>query len=260
MKTAFHLMATPNGARLTRADRPGLPIPADEVAATAVACAQVAASAIHVHGRDAIAAHSVDPARHDAAVGKIRARTDIAIQISTETAGIFDISAQRRRLKQLPANDASVALREISRSPDQRTRTYQAAAGRGIDPQHISYTPDKAGQLQRHFDRRDILPQSRRVIFVLGRYDLQRLASPDKLDPYLTAMGAEDLNLAACAFGFQEQDCLRAAPNRGGNVRIELENNHITPSDTPYQNNETAVADLVQVANDAGFQTKQVPA
>lgn len=251
-------MVAPNGARLTKADHPALPMTAAETAQTAHACALAGATAIHVHVRDASGAHSLDPARYAETIQQIQALTNINIQVSTEAAGIFDVTAQRDCLSKVTACDASVSLREIAREPDRLCDTYAMVDARGIDVQHILYSADEVTQLLRHFDRNEIPQQSRRAIFVLGRYSDGQVSSPSDLDPFLNSLGTDTLNWSVCAFGANEQACLIAALHQGGNVRVGFENNRIAPDGSLFSDNAAAVASLVAAAAKAGFKPKQV--
>ncbi|NBB83711.1 MAG: hypothetical protein GVY28_09935, partial [Alphaproteobacteria bacterium] len=62
------LMVAPNGARKTKADHPALPIGPAELAATAVACRDAGAAAIHLHVRDEAGGHSLDAGRYREAI------------------------------------------------------------------------------------------------------------------------------------------------------------------------------------------------
>lgn len=256
--TPFELMVAPNGARLTKTDHPGVPIAPDEIANTAYNCAQAGATAIHVHVRDEQGNHSLDPARYADVITRISAKTDISIQVSTEAAGVFDVDAQRCCLANVVTSDASVALREIARDPACLPETYQMADARGISVQHILYNPDEVSQLLEHFDRNEIPQQSRRVLFVLGRYADGQISLPTDLEPFLQRLEVEPLNWSVCAFGPNEQDCLLAALNHGGHVRIGFENNRIAPDGTVFPSNAAAVGAFVEAAANAGFHPQKV--
>lgn len=252
MPTFFDLMVAPTGARLTRADHPALPITAPDIAVTAQACQAAGATAIHVHVRDDRGRHALAPDLYAATLAQISAVSDIHIQVSTEAADVFGPDAQLDCLASVPARDASVALRELSGTP----AAYATAHRRGIDVQHILYTPDDVTQLLHHFDRAEIPEQSRRAIFVLGRYDGGPPSDPHALTPFLGAMGADVLAWSACAFGPNEHACMHAALDLGGQVRIGFENSCVSADGTVYPDNAASVAQFVQAAAAHGFQPK----
>ena len=251
--TPFDLMVAPNGARLTRADHPAVPVTHDQIVATAQACAAAGATAIHAHVRDGRGRHSLDPAAYAALIDAITTSTDLAVQISTEAAGVFDVATQRACLARTPTRDASVALSEISRDPDGLSETYHMAAARGISVQHILYEASEVTTLLRHFDSGAIPQQDRRALFVLGKYTPGQRSTPADLAPYLSALGGAALTWSVCAFGPSEQDCLLAALHAGGHVRVGFENNRTAPDGTSFADNAAAVASLVAAAARAGF-------
>lgn len=257
MTDRYHLMVAPTGARLQKSDHPGVPISLPEIAQTAQDCARAGANAIHVHVRNGDGSHAIDPALYADAIAAIEQVSDIDIQISTEAAGIFDVAAQQHCLAHVPARDASVALREMRRAPEALTSTYANARARGVDVQHILYSPEDVRLLLDHFERAEIAPATRRAIFVLGRYADQQRASPGDLDPFLNVPGARDLDWTLCAFGPDEQACLLAALAQGGNVRIGFENNFHAPSGAIFPDNATSVASFVDAARQAGFEPRK---
>ncbi|MDU8929596.1 3-keto-5-aminohexanoate cleavage protein [Alisedimentitalea sp. MJ-SS2] len=258
MSDAFDLMVAPNGARLSRADHPAVPITIDETAKTALACEAAGANAVHAHVRDRTGSHSLDPENYRALANKIGVRSSMRVQFSTEAVDKFAVAAQRNCLEAAPTGDASVALREIARESHGLSATYHRAAAKGVDVQHIVYSPDDLTALLGHFDRREIPEQSRRVLFVLGRHSADQTSLPHDLDPFLDAMPKSDLNWMACAFGRNEQACLLAALDAGGNVRIGFENNRLAPNGIPFPDNATSVASLVEAADKIGFHPRQV--
>ena len=256
MPDTFDLMVAPNGARLTQKDHPRLPITAVELAQTAKACADAGATSIHAHVRDHRGKHSLDPTLYADAVREIAKQTSIPVQFSTEAAGIFDVPAQRHCLENPATRDASVSLREIARAPDSFSDTYRAADEKGVDIQHILYDTTDLQELLDRFDTGEIPQQSRRAIFVLGRYTPGQVSTPSDLDPFLKTMGAAALNWSVCAFGQNEQACLMAALQAGGNARIGFENNRLTPDGTIFPDNAASVAAFVELADKAGFSPK----
>ena len=258
MTTAYDLMVAPNGARLTKADHPALPMTAIEIANTAVACAAAGATAIHTHVRDDAGRHSLDPQRYAQTIETIRARSDIRIQISTEAAGMFDVAMQRTCLANTTAQDASVSIREMARDPDGMVDTYNSAVKSGISIQHILYDSSDVALLFDAQDRGDVPACANRAICVLGRYAAGQRSTPSDLKPFLSAMKHRPLDWAVCAFGPEEQACLLAALNEGGNVRIGFENNRLAPNGTPFPDNSTSVAAFVAAADRHGFYPQQV--
>lgn len=258
MTATFDLMVAPNGARRSKRDHGSLPITPAELAATARACAEAGATSLHLHVRDGEGGHSLDPALYAQAVAAIRQQTPIHIQTSTEAAGIFDVDTQQTCLANVPAGDASVALREIARDPGRFSDVYRTAQAAGVDVQHILYSVDDLRLLLQHFEAGTIPEGSRRAIFVLGRYTSGQQSEPVDLDPFLYALNGHDLNWSVCAFGQREHECLLAALDRGGDVRLGFENNMHAADGSLYADNAASVAAFVAAAEKKGFKPGQV--
>lgn len=249
----FNLMVAPNGARKTHADHAAVPLTAAALADTARACARAGAGAIHVHVRDASGAHSLDAGAYRDAVEAIRAACDLRIQITTESAGLFDVEAQIACLRAGLAPEASVALREIERVPERLAEAYRVAQAAGTDVQHILYAAEDVTRLLAHVEAGTVPARFDKVLFVLGRYTEGQRSAPEDLDPFLAALGSAPLNWSVCAFGVREHDCLLHALRCGGDVRIGFENNHLAPDGTPYADNAASVAAFVEAAAREGY-------
>jgi uncharacterized protein (DUF849 family) len=236
------LMVAPNGARRTKADHPHLPITPQELADTARRCFAAGGDSLHLHVRDKEQRHSLDAGRYREAIAAIaEAVPGLAIQITTESAGIFSVAHQLACLEELRPAAASISVREMAREPDLAARVYALCREVGTRVQHILYTPDCLPQLEA-WDQQGLLgPLQREVIFVLGGYSPARSGQPQELSSLLSAIAcrapthddqpsddhppAWRWSWSVCAFGPQEIDCLLAAWAMGGGARIGFENN-----------------------------------
>lgn len=255
----YRLMVAPNGARRGRGDHPQLPITDEQLAQTAAACFAAGAQALHLHVRDAQGRHSLDVGRYRAAMEAVRDRVPgMEIQITTESAGIYDTAAQVACLEALRPAAASVSVREMTRDETQAARAYALCSEAGTQVQHILYGPDCIAQLRAGFRDGTVPLQMRDAIFVLGQYSPPVLAQPSDLAGFLSATADLDLTWSACAFGRHERACLLAAIAAGGDVRIGFENNIETPDGEQLADNAASVAGFVQAARDAGYNTKEI--
>lgn len=254
MDKSFSLMVAPNGARRMTSDHPALPMSADELAATAKACQGEGADAIHLHVREADGTHSLDPSRYREAIAAIEgAAPGMAIQITTEAGGIFDVPAQLACLDALRPAAASVSIREMARDPQLAARAYALAAEAGTQVQHILYTPACIEQLKAWRAEGVIREGQDDVIFVLGQYNPPVPAQPSDLDAFLTVTEGQGLSWTVCAFGRHEHACLLEAIRRGGNVRIGFENNIHTPEGKLLPGNAASVRALLDAACAVGL-------
>ncbi len=251
------IMVAPNGARRTRADHPALPVTIAETAATALACLNAGAGALHLHVRDAEGSHSLDPGLYREAIGAVTEATDgrMFIQITTEAVGQYRPDEQVATVKAVMPDAVSVAVRELSpRRPDEPFAAgfYHWADEAGIRVQHILYSADDVYQLSGMISRNAVPGIRHAMIFVLGRYAANQQSDPSDLDPFLQALNDCDLTDAAdwmvCAFGASETACLADALARGGHARIGFENSLWNADGSLAQSNEARVSVVSRIS------------
>lgn len=249
MSVTFSITVAPNGARRDKGDHPALPITTAEIALTAKACFAAGADCIHLHVRDKDGLHSLDAGRYRETISAIGdVAPHMAIQITTEAAGVFDVPAQYDCLKKVQPKSASVSVREMSRDIATATKLYRYAAEANIELQHILYDTKDANLLH-SWQQTGIVPTPRcSVLFVLGQYIPPVLAEPNDLTALLNATAHMDFNWSVCAFGRNELACVTNALKHGGNIRVGFENNISLPNGTPAIDN----AQLVALAARAG--------
>ncbi|KIC37848.1 aminotransferase class-III [Leisingera sp. ANG-M7] len=251
-------MVAPNGARRGRGDHPALPVTPQQTAETAAACFAAGVHALHLHVRDNEGRHSLDAGRYREALAAVRERVPaMAVQITTESAGIYDVTAQYVCLEALRPAAASVSVREMARDPGLAARAYALCAEAGTQVQHILYGPDCVAQLSAWYEDGIVPSAMRDAIFVLGKYNPPVLARPEGLAIFQDAAADLGLTWAACAFGRQEQACLLAAVAAGGDARIGFENNIETPEGGLLADNAASVAAFVQAAKAQGLSLKE---
>ena len=189
-------------------------------------------------------------------VKAIKSKTSIHLQISSEAAGVFNVYDQKHCLENSPVNDVSVSLSELERSPELFSEIYNNARIAGIDIQHILYDAQELKRLLKYYDRGTIPEESRRAIFVLGKYKKNQISSPKDINPFLEMLGNQKLQWSVCAFGLNEHRCLLETLNLGGNVRIGFENNTMSNDGTVFANNESSVKEFVKAADRIGFKPR----
>ncbi|OWV39718.1 3-keto-5-aminohexanoate cleavage protein [Mameliella alba] len=227
------IMAAPNGARRTKSDHHALPMSAAELAAEARACQQAGASALHMHVRDTLGRHSLDPVLYREAIAEVRdAAPGLFLQITTEAVGRYSVAAQFDCLREVVPEGASVSTREMARDVETAGRLYAFAAEAGIALQHILY--DLADlQTLRSFRAGGVIPPGEcSVLLVFGTYEPPVPARVDAVPEAVEALERGFPDWAACAFGPTEEPVLVEVAKRGGNVRIGFENNIHRPDGT----------------------------
>ncbi|MEV8468066.1 3-keto-5-aminohexanoate cleavage protein [Fluviibacterium sp. DFM31] len=240
-----YILAAPNGARRGHADHAALPVTLDEITATAGACFAAGAQGLHLHVRDDDGQHSLDAGRYTEALAELsRAVPKMDLQITTESAGKFDVPDQLACLRAVQPGWASISVREVARAPDLADTLYGTCAAQGTRVQHILYGAEDASLLARWKAEGVVRPEQVERIFVLGRYTTGQVSTPADLDVF-TASGLPNSPWMVCAFGSQEHACLAAAAAMGGQVRVGFENSLTDENGSAWKDNAASVAALV---------------
>ena len=251
--SAVKITVAPNGARRGHNDHPQIPVTVDEIARDAHRCQKAGAHEIHLHVRDQNGNHSLHPDLYRKAIAAIeKAAPGLAIQITTEAAGRFDVPTQLATLRDLRPHAASVAIREIMRRPDLAAAFYGTASEAGVKVQHILYDLTDLALLRKTLELGIVPADMRDVLLVLGRYAPPQDANVEELAPWLAALGDDFPNWTVCAFGSTEREVTRAAMKAGGHIRIGFENNLYRADGTLAANNAETVAWAVADAHSIG--------
>ncbi|OUR65398.1 class III aminotransferase [Marinomonas sp. 42_23_T18] len=267
LEQACMVIVAPNGARKNKLDHPALPITPDEIAEDVAQCVAAGASMVHLHARTESGRHSleVDDNRMVMAAVKERMGDDVVIQLTTEAVGIYQPEQQMHLIRTLKPEAASFALSELIPDPSheaQASEFFHWVAQEGIIAQYIVYS---AEQLAYYLDLRErrLLPANKHhLLLVLGRYHKVQESEPSDLKPFIHLIEQLDkIRWAVCAFGKKEQDCLVAAAELGGDLRIGFENNLFTHSGELAKNNAAQVAGMItrlQQIERVAISTKQL--
>ncbi len=237
-----YILVAPNGARRGREDHTQLPVSTEQIVEAAQSCFKAGAHGIHLHVRDNAGQHSLDAGKYLETIAELkRSVPGMEVQITTEAAGVFDVAAQLDCLTKVQPSWASIAVREIARSPELANSVYAVCAEQGTAVQHILYDADDAALLSRWLTEGVVQPEQTDRLLVLGRYADGQQSTPTDLDNFPTQNG----NWMVCAFGRQEHACLRLAAQRGGDVRVGFENSMTDQNGNPWRDNAASVSALV---------------
>ena len=237
-------MVATTGARLGKADHAALPITTDEIVKTAHLCRTAGAHSLHLHIRDEAGLHSLDAGRYREVLKELSAQVpDMRVQITTESADLFDVAEQLNCLAKVQPRWASISVREIAREPDLADSIYGCCAEQGTEVQHILYDVSDITLLNKWQHEGIVRNLQNSVLFVLGRYSEGQTASPEDLTPMLNAMPTRS-QWMACAFGPLEHDCLIEAAHLGGNLRVGFENSLQDSDGNIWSDNSASVAVL----------------
>lgn len=240
------LAVAPNGARLTRADHPRLPMTAADLARTATEVAEAGAAMIHIHARDRDGNHALDADLYREAIAAIRDAVGdrMVVQITTEAAGRYEADAQMAVAEAVKPEAVSLALRELC--PDAESEMRFAAflvrlKREQTAPQFILYDAADVLRLVALIDRGVVPDREPQVLYVLGHHQTERLSRPDDLLPFIDAAAGHLPRFMVCAFGRNEAACGLEAARRSGDVRVGFENNLFLPDGTVAPDNAALV-------------------
>ena len=237
-------MVAPTGARLGKADHATLPITTDEIVKTAHLCTTAGAHSLHLHIRDDAGLHSLDAGRYREVLKELSAQIpDMRVQITTESADLFDVSEQLNCLAKVQPRWASISVREIARDPDLAHRVYGCCEEQRTEVQHILYDVSDITLLNKWQHEEIVRTSQNSVLFVLGRYSEGQISSPADLTPLLNAMPTHN-QWMVCAFGPREHECLIEAARLGGNLRVGFENSLQDTDGNIWPDNSASVAAL----------------
>ena len=241
-------MVAPNGARKTRSDHSSLPVSIEDTVGEAALCRAAGASALHAHVRGENNEHVLDAGLYRELIAEMTRRVPgMLIQVTSEAVGIYTPEEQVACIQAVVPQMASMCLREISSNfehPETARQFFEWCDEHQVHIQHIVFSTEEF----RHFldyRERGIIPAGHRcVLFVLGRYNVNFQSDPADLIPFLQH-DLDGLDWFTCAFGSQEQQCVMAAINAGGNARVGFENNLYLPNGEIAANTATLVSSLI---------------
>lgn len=246
------IAVAPNGARRSRKEHPALPVTPDEIAETAVACADSGAAMIHLHIRDEHDEHSLDPVRYRQAITAVRDRMgdSMVIQVSSEAAGRFTLQEQIAAMEILMPECVSLGLREYIRD-DAAINPGAGFIERLYRNQTlILYSPEEVRWYEQMCEQGIIPGDSHLLLFVLGRYG-HVTARPGQLADYLDALQSPSPWMV-CAFGSEEQQVMKEAIMRGGHCRVGFENNLEMPEGRSAKDNAELVRATARLVENMG--------
>ncbi|PWQ99637.1 3-keto-5-aminohexanoate cleavage protein [Leucothrix arctica] len=239
------IMVAPNGAKRGKDDHTALPIQIIETVNTAKACYLAGAHALHLHVRDDQGKHAIDAGLYTEALTELEIQVpELAVQITTEAAGIFDVKEQLACLETLKPKWASISVREMARDKQLALKAYALCADQGTKIQHILYDTADIEQYLEWQKQHVIKTHQNEVLFVLGRYSKGMTSSPENLKPFRDALPDIE-NWMVCAFGPDEHACLVEAARQGGGVRVGFENSLTNADGTKHADNAASVTALI---------------
>lgn len=211
---------------------------------------------LHCHARDVAGRHSLDPGLNSGYLNAVkRAVGDgLIIQLTTESAGVYDRHQQLELMRALRPESFSAALRELC--PDASAEQEYAGVlatlhADGVRLQHIVYSPEELARLI-GLREAGVIPEERPLLlFVLGRYSGSAGQARD-LVGFLQVLGGRDWPWMVCAFGVEETASAVAAAALGGHARVGFENNLQGVDGRMYADNADSVGAVRRLIEEMG--------
>lgn len=246
------LMVAPNGARLTKADHPQLPVTIGETVEAVIACAGQGADGVHAHIRDQDQKHLLDAGIYRELLDEFsRKLPGFYVQVTTESVGKYSPTQQRDLVYELSPPAVSIALREIEADGDNgaNRHLFHWAKESGTRVQHILYEPGEIRLLRQRVDDGIIPANDLQLLFVLGRYTENQVSNPDTVEIFVNELEHSGLiaDWAVCAFGINETACLLQSFALGGKARVGFENNMLNRNGSLASSNAERVAEVCSV-------------
>lgn len=262
MSDGLLITAAINGAEVTRAQTPALPITPDEVGEESLRCRDAGASMVHLHGRRDDGSPTQDAATFRRYFAAIRDRSDIIVQFSTGGAIGMSVAERIAALRLRPEMatlttgtcnfgddifaNPNAAIREIANG----LRTH------GIRPEIEVFDLGMLDTAIR-LHREGVVDGALHVDFVFG--------VPGAMDAdiahlrYLVSRLPEGWTWCVAGIGRHELAMARHALELGGHVRVGLEDNIFLRKGQLAAGSYELVAEVARMAVETGRRPLSVP-
>ena len=216
------------GAETTREQTKWLPITPDEIADEAARCREAGAAVIHLHVRNDDGSPTQSRERFEATIAKIRAKTDVVIQVSTGGAVGMTIDERAQPLACKPEmatlNCGTLNFGDdvfVNKRPDIRhlaKRIAEAGAVPELECYEVGHVEEALALAAEGAIRGPLHFQ-----FVLGVPG--GLGAREEHVDYMRRMLPKDATWSVAAVGRHQQPMTELAMRLGGHARVGLEDN-----------------------------------
>jgi uncharacterized protein (DUF849 family) len=247
MPATTMITVAPTGAETAKADAPALPVTLDELVRAARSCADVGASVVHVHVRDAAARPTLDLGLLTETVAALRESTDLVVQLSTGGA-VTDPEADRLRALEAGPDAASCTMGTVNFGADVFLNRWDfivelhtAMRDREIVPEYEIFDLGQLTTLARLLDRHG-LPYGGHV-----HCDLV-MGVPGGMPGTVQALAAAvqalpaGATFSATGVGRSTLPVMLAALSAGGHLRVGMEDTLTYAPKEPVRDNAQLVA------------------
>ena len=241
------ITVAPTGAETAKADAPSLPVTLEELVRTARACADIGASVVHVHIRDADANPTLDLGLLRDTVTALREQTDLVVQVSTGGA-VTDPEEDRLRALESDPDAASCTMGTVNFGTDVFLNRWQFIVelhrrmrDREIVPEYEIFDLGQLATLHRLLDKHGA-PYGGHV-----HCDLV-MGVPGGMPGMLQALAAavqalpQGATFSATGVGRSTIPVMLASLSAGGHLRVGMEDTLTYGPGEPVRDNAQLVA------------------
>ncbi|MFO1464626.1 MAG: 3-keto-5-aminohexanoate cleavage protein [bacterium] len=243
------------GAELTREAAPYLPLTPDEIAASAIEAHAAGAAMVHLHVRDAEGRPTCRAEVFSEVIAKIRAGCDVLLQVSTGGA-IGDTEEDRLRPLEAGSEMASLTTGSVNFGDEVflNPRPFVARLARAMLERKIKPEIEvfDAAMLEEgiRLAEQGLLPKPLHFDLVLGVPGA--LAATERNLDFLISGLPEGSTWSLAAIGRHQFPMARLALEKGGHVRVGMEDNLYLEKGVLAKSNAELVAKAAALAKGLG--------
>ncbi|HKX13230.1 MAG TPA: 3-keto-5-aminohexanoate cleavage protein [bacterium] len=243
------------GAELSREQAPYLPLSPEEIAAQAAEAAQAGAAIVHVHVRDERGHPTCRSDVFQDTLAKIRQRCDVIIQVSTGGA-IGDSEAERLQPLEAQPEMASLTTGSVNFGEEifANSRPFVARLARAMLEKRIKPEIEvfDAAMLEEgvRLAKEGLIEEPLHFDFVLGVPGA--LAATERNLDFLIGGLPPRATWSLAAIGRHQFPMARLALEKGGHVRVGMEDNLYLEKGLMAKSNAELVAKAAALAREAG--------
>lgn len=257
------LTAAINGAEVTKADNPSLPISPEEVGEEARRCADAGASIVHLHGRNPDGSPTQDIDTFRSYFAAVRERSDIIVQFSTGGAVGMDLEeriealALRPEMATLTTGTCNFGESIFENSLPAIRLIAERQGQFGIIPEIEVFDVGMLDTAIRLVEREEVLRGPLHVDFVLGVPGAMN--GDEKHLEYLVSRLPEGWTWCVAGVGRHELRLARHALEMGGHVRVGLEDNIYLSKGVLADGSHQLVSTVAAMAEEVGRRVLSIP-
>lgn len=250
MTSAVILASAPNGAYKTKKDHAALPIDNDELIQFALAAQKAGSNMLHLHIRDKHEKHSLDANQYLELLKAIKQKLEqpMVLQVTSESAKLFDVDTQINMIKSVVPEFVSIALREITRASKEDVHSlFRWMKLNHVNSQIILYDEKDAQSYLAYLKEGLLEGKQFPLLFVAGRDAVLLEDGLSSIQSMKAITQHHVKSWMTCGFEQLEFETVKFSLQQGGHIRVGFENNLHDLNGKLADNNETQLLAMVKM-------------